>query len=86
MRRVVVVAVLVIAGCNSPEVTARVPCVDTQDYAPACGVDGHTYANPSVAACAGVAVDHEGSCADASTDGSARADGTGFVPDVEAGD
>lgn len=43
-------------------VCRRPPQVCTRDYRPVCGCDGKTYANPCMAASAGVSVAAEGRC------------------------
>lgn len=70
MRRIAIVSLLALSGsgCNSAQVAPQMACVASNAYFPACGNDGLTYANSSYAKCAGVAVAHEGQCADGSTD------------------
>ena len=42
--------------------TREDPCICTAVYLPVCGVDGQTYSNACVAACAGVEIAYEGEC------------------------
>ncbi|HTL87538.1 MAG TPA: Kazal-type serine protease inhibitor family protein [Acidimicrobiia bacterium] len=49
-------------SCNAGECTETQACVCTTNYAPVCGVNGHTYGNACEAGCANAPVGHTGEC------------------------
>jgi Kazal-type serine protease inhibitor domain len=53
-------------------------CICSMIYAPVCGVNGQTYGNACAAQCEGVAIAHQGVCADAAVDSGGDAGTLGF--------
>ena len=75
------------ARCGAADATglcAPIPQTCTQQYAPVCACDGHTYGNACAAAGAGTSVVSDGACAPApgscAVDGVSYPDGTSNIP------
>jgi hypothetical protein len=68
--------------CDGPGVCASRPeqCIDL--WAPVCGCDHATYANPCDAAAAGVSIGYPGECATGDRDGDGIPDGADSCPEV----